>query len=128
MTLGIAFIAVLLIAAAVGAIAYARASRMRQEGRLHSLPTYHGIYSAIWVLAPALLVLAAWSPMQTRLVNQAVLSSPEGKALPDFEMQRNAILDEARQIANGEIVAGFNPESAPLAPRVAEAEARYAGI
>ena len=43
-------------------------------------------------------------------------------------MQRNAILDEARQIANGEIVAGFNPESTPLAPRVAEAEARYAGI
>ena len=128
MTLGIAFIAVLLIAAAVGGIAYARASRMRQDGRLHSLPTYHGVYSAIWVLVPALLVLAAWTPMQTRLVDQAVLSSPEGKTLPEFEMQRTAILDEARQIAHGEIAAGFNPESTPLAPRIAEAESRYSGI
>jgi phosphate transport system permease protein len=127
-TLGIAFIAVLLIAAAVGGIAYARASRMRQEGRLHSLPIYHGVHSAVWVLGPALLVLAAWTPMQTRLVNQAVLSSPEGKALPDFEMQRTAILDEAREIAHGEIAAGFNPESTPLAPRIKEAEGRYGGI
>jgi phosphate transport system permease protein len=127
-TVGIAFIAVLLIAAAVGGVAYMRASRMRQEGRLHSLPAYHGIYSAIWVLVPALLVLVAWAPMQSRLIDQAVLSSPEGRALPDFEMQRTAILDEARQIAHGEIAAGFNPESAPLAPYVAEAETRYAGI
>jgi phosphate transport system permease protein len=127
-TLGIALILVLLIAAAVGGIAYVRASRMRQEDRLHSLPIYHGVYSSIWVLVPALLVLAAWSPMQTRLVDQAVLASPEGKALPDFEMQRNAILDEARQIAHGEIAAGFNPESGPLAPRISEAEGRYAGI
>jgi phosphate transport system permease protein len=66
--------------------------------------------------------------MQTRLVNQAVLSSPEGKALPDFEMQRTAILDEARQIAHKEIAAGFNPESTTIAPRIAEAESRYAGI
>ena len=64
-----------------------------------------------------LLVLAAWSPMQTRLVDQPVLATPEGKALPDFEMQRDTILAEARQIANGEIEAGFNPESTALAPR-----------
>ena len=101
MTLGIAFIAVLLIAAAIGGVAYIRASRMRQEGRLHSLPAYHGIYSAIWVLVPAFLVLVACAPMQSRLIDQAVLSSPEGRTLPDFEMQRTAILDEARQIANG---------------------------
>ncbi|GAA4751309.1 phosphate ABC transporter permease subunit PstC [Sphingomonas daechungensis] len=128
MTLGFAFVTVLLIAAAVGGIAYVRASRMRREGRLHSLPIYHGVHSAIWVLFPALLVLAAWAPMQARLVDQAVLSSPEGKALPDFEMQRDAIIDEARQIAHREIAAGFNPESTALAPRVAEAESRYAGI
>ena len=74
------------------------------------------------MLAPALLVLAAWAPMQTRLVDQAVLSTPEGQALPEFEMQRDTILAEARQIANREIEAGFNPESTALAPRVLEAE------
>ena len=128
MTLGIALIVVLLIASAVGGIAFNRARQLRAGGRLHSLPVYHGIHAAIWVVVPALLVLAAWSPMQTRLVDQAVLSSPEGKALPDFEMQRDSILDEARQIAHHEIETGFNPESTSLAPRVAEAEGRYALI
>ena len=128
MTLGIALILVLLIASAVGGIAFNRARQLRAGGRLHSLPVYHGIHAALWVVAPALLVLAAWSPMQTRLVDQAVLASPEGKALPDFEMQRDSILDEARQIAHHEIEAGFNPESTALAPRVAEAEGRYASI
>ena len=128
MSLGIALIVVLLIAAAVGGIAYVRAARLRTDGRLHSLPTYHGVHNLLWVLAPALLVLAAWAPMQTRLVDQAVLASPEGQALPDFEMQRDTILAEARQIAHREIEAGFNPESTGLAPRVLEAESRYASI
>jgi phosphate transport system permease protein len=128
MSLGIALIVVLLIASAVGGLTYARAGRLRSGGRLHSLPIYHAIHSALWVFAPALLVLAAWSPMQTRLVNQAVLASPEGQALPDFEMQRETIIAEARQIANREIEAGFNPESTALAPRVFEAERRYASI
>jgi len=124
----LAALVVVLIAAAVGAMAYVRASRMRAGGRLHSLPTYHGVHAALWVLAPALLVLAAWAPMQSRLIDQAVLATPEGKALPAFEMQRQAILDEARQIAHGEIEAGFNPESTTIAPRIKEAEGRYAYI
>jgi phosphate transport system permease protein len=127
-TLGIALIVVLLVASAAGGIAFVRARRLRDGGRLHSLPIYHGIHAALWVLAPALLVLAAWAPMQTRLVDDAVLSSPEGKALPNFEMQRDTILDEARQIAHQEIEAGFNPESTTVAPVIAKAEGRYASI
>jgi phosphate transport system permease protein len=127
-TLGIALIVVLLVASATGGIAFVRARRLRDGGRLHSLPIYHGIHAALWVLAPALLVLAAWAPMQTRLVDDAVLSSPEGKALPNFEMQRDTILDEARQIAHREIEAGFNPESTTIAPVIAKAEGRYASI
>jgi phosphate transport system permease protein len=127
-TLGFAFVLILLIAAAIGGISYVRAGRLRTGGRLHSLPAYHAAHAVIWILAPALLVLAAWAPMQSRLVDQAVLASPEGQALPDFEMQRDTILAEARQIANREIEAGFNPESTALAPRVKEAERRYASI
>ena len=128
MTLGIALIVILLTAVAVGGIAFRKAGRLRTSGRLHSLPTYHAVHTALWVLAPALLVLAAWAPMQSRLVEQAVLSSPEAQALPDAEMQRDTILAEAQQIAHREIEAGFNPESTALAPRVLEAEKRYAGI
>ena len=128
MTLGVTLIGVLLIALAVGGISYAGAGRMRTGGRLHSLPVYHGAHALIWVLVPALLVLAAWSPIQSRLVDQYILSTPQGQALPDDDERRGAILAEARQLAHGEIAGAFNPESASLAPRVTEAENRYSAV
>ena len=128
MTAGLASLVVLLIAIAAGWTAYRRASHLRAGARLHSLPVYHGLHASLWVLAPALLVLAAWAPMQSRLIDQAVLSTPEGQALPAADMQRQAILDEARQIAHREIQAGFNPESAAIAPRIKEAEGRYGAL
>src|SRR5215218_7549398 len=128
MTLGIAFIGILLIALAVGGISYAGAARLRTGGRLHSLPAYHSAHALIWVLAPALLVLAAWVPMQSWLVDQSVLSTPQGQALRKDDGRRGAILSEARQLAHREIAGGFNPESASLAPHVSEAEDHYSAI
>jgi phosphate transport system permease protein len=71
---------------------------------------------------------AVWAPVQSSLIEQAVLASPEGQALPDFDMQRDAILAEAREIASGLRQSGFNPESTALAPRYAEAQARYSAL
>jgi phosphate transport system permease protein len=126
MSLGIALAAVLAVALAAGWLGFARGRRLRAVGRLHSLPIYHGAYAALWAAIPALLLLAAWAPMQSRMVDQAVLSSPEGRALPDFEMQRDSILSEAREIAHGEREQGFNPQSTTLAPQIRDSEARYA--
>ena len=126
MSLGLALVAILLVAAAAGWLGFARASRLRTASRLHSLPAYHGSYAALWAAIPALLILAAWTPIQSRLVNQAVLASPEGRALPSFEMQRETILSEAKEIAAGEREQGFNPESSSLAPRVRAEQSRYA--
>src|SRR3954447_8906379 len=126
MSLGMAVTAVIVIAAAIGWVSYARARRFRAATRLHSLPVYHGAYAALWAAIPALLLIAAWTPMQSRLVDQAVLSSPEGRALPNFEMQRESILSEAREIASGEREQGFNPQSSTLAPRIRAEENRFA--
>jgi phosphate transport system permease protein len=128
MTLGLALLAVLLIAAAAAWLGYSRAVRLRAAGRLHSLPVYHGAFALLLAAIPALLFLAIWSPVQAHLVEQSVLSSPEGRALPAFDMQREAILVEAREIAAGEREAGFNAESSALAPRYSEARSRYAAI
>lgn len=125
MSLSVVFAAILAIAAIAWWLGFARARRMRAAGRLHSLSAYHGAYAALWAGIPALLLLAAWAPIQSRLVNQAVLSSPEGQALPAFEMQRESILSEAREIARGEREQGFNPESRTLAPRIRTEENRY---
>src|SRR5688572_10143162 len=133
MNLTIALAAVLAIAAIAAWIGFTRATRLRTAGfkngdRLHSLPVYHGAYAAIRAAHPALLLLAMWTPVQSNFVDQAVLASPEGRALPDFQMQRESILAEAREIARGDREAGFNPESTTLVPRFAEAEARFSTI
>ena len=126
MSLGLALVAILLVAAGAGWLGFARARRLRAGGRLHSLPVYHGAYTALWAAIPALLLLAVWAPMQSRLVDQAVLASPEGQALPAMDMQRDSILSEAREIASGEREQGFNPESSTLAPRITAEQSRFA--
>jgi phosphate transport system permease protein len=129
MSLTIALVAVLAIAIAAGLFARNRAAGLRGAGaRLNSLPNYHGLYVAIWTALPAVLFLAIWSPIQGTLVDQTVLASPVGQQLPAFDLARDTILSEAREIATGEREAGFNPESAELAPIYASASARYAGI
>ena len=129
MTLTTALVAVLLIAAAAGFLAFRRARRLRGAGgRLNSLPSYHAFYAAMWSALPALLIVALYIPVESRLVDNAVLASAEGRALPAFEMQRVTILNEAREIAHGDRDVGFNPESTALAPRILEAEGRYGAL
>jgi phosphate transport system permease protein len=129
MTLSIALVTIFVIAAAAGLFARNRAARLRGGGaRLNSLPNYHGLYVTIWAALPALLFLAIWAPVQTGLIDQAVLASPVGQQLPEFDLARETILTEARQIAAGEIEAGFNSESTALAPVYAAATSRYAAI
>jgi phosphate transport system permease protein len=126
MSLGLALVAVLIVALVAGWLGYARARRLRTTSRMHSLPVYHGAYALLWAAIPALLVLAVWAPVQTRMVDQAVLASPEGRALPSFEMQRESIMSEARDIAHGKVQQGFNPESSTLVPAIRSEESRFA--
>ena len=129
MTLMIALVAILGIAALAGWFARSRAASLRGgDGRLHSLPNYHGFHVAIWAAVPALLLLAAWMPFQSEMVYRDVLASPEAQNLPDFAMQRESILSEAREIASGQREAGFNPESSALAPRFRLAESKYSTL
>ena len=128
MTLTLALVAILLLALGAGWLGRSRAQELRAGGRLNSLPFYHGAYVFLWAALPALGLLAAWAPIQTRLVDETVLASPEGRALPDFAMQRDAILSEARDVAAGRIARGFNPESTALAPYFEQATGHYAAI
>jgi phosphate transport system permease protein len=94
--------------------------------RLHSVPSYHGWYVALWALVPALLFLAIWQFVAPGLVTEAVLSSPAAAALPADAMGRSAILEEARALASGELAGAFNPQSESLAPAFASAGRFYA--
>ncbi|MBA3676904.1 MAG: phosphate ABC transporter permease subunit PstC [Sphingosinicella sp.] len=98
------------------------------QARQHSLPNYHGWYVALWAVLPALFFLTIWSSVSGGLVTQTVLESPAAASLPAMEMQRDAILDEARRLAEGRIDAAFNPEAEALAPIYAEATSFYSLI
>jgi phosphate transport system permease protein len=126
MSLGLALVAILVIALAAGWYGFVRARRLRTATRMHSLPLYHGANAALWAAIPALLIVALWAPIQSQLVDRAVLASPEGRALPAEPMQRESILSEAGDIASGRIEQGFNPESSTLAPRIRAEKSRFA--
>ncbi|MGA9580626.1 MAG: phosphate ABC transporter permease subunit PstC [Allosphingosinicella sp.] len=107
--------------------ARARAMAFAAPGapRLHSLPGYHGWYVAIWAALPALLFLLLWVPLSDKLVMDAVLGSAGAANLPPFEMQRNAILNETRELAEGLRQSSFYPEARALAPVYESALSRY---
>ena len=129
MSLTIALVAILVIAAVAGLFARNRAKGLRGGGaRLNSLPNYHAAYVALWAALPALLFLAIWTPVQGSLVDQAVRASPAAQSLPAFDMTRDTILAEARDLASGSIEAGFNPESAAIAPVYAESAAKFSSL
>ncbi|MEM8694987.1 MAG: phosphate ABC transporter permease subunit PstC [Pseudomonadota bacterium] len=96
--------------------------------RAHSLPGYHGWYVALWLAVPALLFLSVWSVVMPGMVEQSVLLSPAAENLPDSDIQRSAIMGEARALADGSLRAAFNQESEALVPAYQEASSFYGMI
>ncbi len=82
-----------------------------KRGAVHSLPTYHGWYVALWAIGPALLFLIVWNIASPALITDAALASPAAEQLPSDQFARGAILAEARSIASGQQVRAFNPLS-----------------
>ncbi len=74
--------------------------------QLHSLPSYYGLYTAIWCALPALFLLGIWVFFQDSVVTQLVLAElPESlRNLP--ENRRNLIVNDIRNFVSGNIVSG----------------------
>ncbi|MDP8994002.1 MAG: phosphate ABC transporter permease subunit PstC [Pseudomonadota bacterium] len=124
---------VVLVVLGLGLVAWfaarAKAAAFAAAGRRpHSLPAYHGWYVALWALVPALLFLAVWNNLSAGFVHQSVMASPEAAGLPAFDMQRNAVLAEARALATGSVQVAFNPQAHQIAPVYAEALRFYSAI
>ncbi|WP_299326884.1 phosphate ABC transporter permease subunit PstC [Parasphingopyxis sp.] len=104
-----------------------RAAQLRPTDgfRAHSLPSYHGWYVALWLGLPALIFLAIWAIFSPGLIEQSVLADPAAQVLPDSEIERAAILGEARALADGSLGAAFNPEAEELVPAYQQASGFY---
>ena len=96
--------------------------------RLHSLPSYHAWYVALWAFVPAILLALIWSAVSPQLVLQAMLSHPAADALPPFGLARNTVLGEAIAVAKGDMQAVFDPRAQPLVEPARAALSRYGMI
>ena len=124
---------ILLLILGLGLVAWAsaraKAAALRSTGvRPHSLPGHHGWYVALWAVVPAMLFLAVWSNVSAGLVFQSVMASPEAATLPTFDMQRHAILSEARGLATGAIDRAFQQQAYSLVPAYESALRFYSVI
>ena len=99
--------------------------RAAPDTRLRALPSYHGWYVALWVAIPVLLFVLVWSAIVPDLVVQSVLAHPAAGNLPEFGMQRQTMLAEARAVALGSSQAVFTPAAADLVEPFREAIGRY---
>ncbi|MDR2858033.1 MAG: phosphate ABC transporter permease subunit PstC [Novosphingobium sp.] len=107
-------------------IARARAGRLYTgRGSLHSMPGHHGWHMALWIIVPALLFWALWSAIVPGLVESAVLAQPVAARLPAMDMERQAVLAEARELADNPAAAAFNPLASELAGPLHDADLRY---
>ncbi len=96
--------------------------------RLHSLPIYHGWYVAVWTILPALLFAAIWGAFSPALIDAQALSSPAAAQLPDFGIERDAIISEARALASGASTTSFTTGAAALVEPFRAAMTRYGVI
>jgi phosphate transport system permease protein len=102
--------------------------RTAPDGRIASLPTYHAWYVALWIGIPVLFFIAVWSSLSPGLVTQSVLADPAAASLPPMGFQRDAILNEARNVATGAAQSVFNPAATPLIQPFRDAIGFYSGI
>lgn len=124
-------ISVLILVLGLGLVAWAagrakaRACSRGAPVRAHSLPGYHGWFVAIWTVVPAVVFLVVWSFVSPALITEAVLQTPAAQQLPAEQIDRAAILSEARRLGLGQQMAAFNPLSERLAPEYAAATSRF---
>ena len=99
----------------------ALASVSGDASKLHSLPSYHGAYLALWAAIPALIACVIWLSAEHQIIEMLVISglSADSQAL---EPQRLALLmSDIRNLASGDIVrADPSPEVQAAAVRYAE--------
>jgi phosphate transport system permease protein len=106
------------------AMAYVEAGGMGHGG-VHSRPGYHGWFVALAALVPALTLILLWGLFGARLIGGAVEAALPPGMLPAGDIDRLAFLADARGLAQGTFVAGFDPRTEEAAEVWRAVEQRY---
>jgi phosphate transport system permease protein len=73
--------------------------------RLHSLPAYYGMLTALWCAIPALLVLIAWHAFDGRIVTDLVVGSMPAEVQQLSDNELSLVLNDVRNVVAGAIPA-----------------------
>ncbi len=89
---------------------FARRKALSSSGgqirNLHSLPSYHGAYVALWCALPALLVVGFWLSLQNGLIESIVLSGLPDQMASLSQGEINLLLSDIRNLATDDITSG----------------------
>ena len=77
---------------------------------LHSLPGYHGLYSALLTGIVGFVALVAFSVLSGVWVNNSLVGALPADALQLPQLRQDRLLEDARAIANGQIVSAATDE------------------
>jgi phosphate transport system permease protein len=102
--------AVLLLIAAMAVVGYwlgkyrslAMVGGGRGIRRLHSLPSYYGLLTALWCAIPCLIVLFIWVAFQDSIISSVVISGL-GDAAPQGEASIGLMMNDVHNIASGAV-------------------------
>jgi phosphate transport system permease protein len=121
----------ILVLLAVMAVAYqlgikravASAGGLSRINTLHSLPTYYGLYAALWAGIPALLLIGLWIGFQDQILTSLVTANLSPEMLDGQSAGRvDLILNDIKNLATGNIV------SATVTPEIQAAADQYARL
>ncbi|MBK1694084.1 phosphate ABC transporter permease subunit PstC [Chromatium weissei] len=100
-----------------------RAGGIAKISTLHSLPSYYGLYAALWAGIPALLLMGLWIGFQDQLVTSLMTAHLSADMLAgQSEGQIGLILNDIKNLATGNIV------SATVTPEVQAAADQFARL
>jgi phosphate transport system permease protein len=93
--------------------------------RPHSRPVYHGAFVALAAVIPSLLLLTAFSFVEPRLLDAAIVASLPAADQPKSPIDRDAIVGEVKGLASGQLADAFNPASKAAVPAYIAARDQY---
>ncbi len=122
---GLAFL-ILFVATVAGYVLNRRAANGIKTGggRLHSLTSFHGAYSALLVAIPGIIVILAWLALQPTIVERSVMSALPAGVLDGLDLgQVSLIQAEITSIAGGQVFGTPEPWKLDAARMLAERSA-----
>lgn len=116
------FLTIIVMSAVAFFVGQATGKRFAAAGEtpdMHSLPSYHGAYVAVWVGIPSLVLVLIWALFQSSIIDSLLWSSlPDHLTSGADAANRSLLLSEIRNVAEGRIFSEPTPEVLAAAERL----------